>query len=134
VIDTVRAWAAEGGASLLHLPHLLHVPRPAPPAGLSQTMRHILFLACTTGRGGGERSHLTPRRATRLCWVGVQLHRLSSAALGLEPSFFRTAPETTPTSLLVVSHYPALEPDLGDSPAVWLSHDRLAGLTSWLAD
>ena len=65
------------------------------------------------------------------------LHRLSAASLGLEPTFFDSAPDTKMSSLLVISHYPptsGLEVDVADGQPRYRAHSDYTGFTILLQD
>jgi hypothetical protein len=61
------------------------------------------------GHHPAELLDVAKRYAAALEAVMHRLHRLSAAALGLPPNFFDSPPGASPTSLLVISHYPPLD-------------------------
>lgn len=67
------------------------------------------------------------------------LHRLSAASLGLDPSFFDSAPGTKLSSLLVLSHYPPIEKlsaelEVEDGQPRYRAHSDYTGFTILLQD
>merc|ERR1712139_381633 len=60
------------------------------------------------------------------------LHRMTALALGLEPTFFEEY-YTTPTSVMVLSHYPPVEPAF-EGQLRYREHSDYTGFTVLLQD
>ena len=94
--------------------------------------------ASDPGHHPAELLDVAQRYAAALEGIMHRLHRLSAAALGLPPTFFDSPPGASPTSLLVISHYPPLDdPEIGEREPTkprYRAHSDYTGFTILLQD